>query len=163
MFWKTARFGCATSPPTKLGINLKLILLRRIANFVTAGATNSQANNAVYQQDTIGTIANFATATFHDRQAVSTLTATKGVLTKELALVNAKLFTGLLANTQLTSQLGAGTGSTASTPCFEARHCCWSCGYTQTHFSSQCPNPKTGHQKGAKAADTMGGSTANRN
>lgn len=134
----------------------------RDARGTTAGATNYQANNAVYQQDTIDAIANLATATSHDRQAVSTLTATNSALTKELALVNAKLVTALLANTQLTSQLASGTGSAASTSRFEARHYCWSCGYKQTHFSSQCPTPKTGHQKGAKAADTMGGSTANK-
>ena len=34
----------------------------------TAGATNYQANNAVYQQDTIDVIANLDTATSHDRQ-----------------------------------------------------------------------------------------------
>jgi hypothetical protein len=132
----------------------------RDARGTTAGATNYHANNAVYQEDTIEAIANLATATSHDRQAVSTLTATNSALTKELTSVNAKLVTALLANTKLTAQLSEKT--TNPTARLEARHYCWSCGYKQTHYSSKCPAPKEGHQKAAKAADTMGGSTVNK-
>jgi hypothetical protein len=127
----------------------------------TAGATNYKANNAIYQQDTIKAIANLATATSHDRQAVSTLTFTNSALTTELSSVNAKLIAALLENTRLTAQL-AGKAVTPLSACMDARHYCWSCGYKQTHYSSKCPCPKDGHQKGAKAADTMGGSTLNK-
>jgi hypothetical protein len=135
----------------------------RDARGTTAGATNyhaNHANNAVYQEDTIEAIANLATATSHDRQAVSTLTATNSALTKELTSVNAKLVTALLANTKLTAQLGEKQANPTARQ--EARHYCWSCGYKQTHWGSKCPAPKEGHQKAAKAADTMGGSTANK-
>jgi hypothetical protein len=133
----------------------------RDARGTTAGATEYRANNAVYQQDTIEALANLATATSHDRQAVSTLTATNSALTKELKGVNEKLVAALLANTKLTAQLASPQPASQDTR-IEARHYCWSCGYKQTHYSSKCPSPKDGHQKGAKAADTMGGSTANK-
>ena len=130
------------------------------ARGTTAGSTNYQSNNAVHQQATIDAIANLATATSHDRQAVSTLTTTNSALTKELTIVNAKLVTALLANTKLTAQLASHLPNTIERS--DARHYCWSCGYKQTHYSSKCPVPKEGHQKGAKASDTMGGSTVNK-
>jgi hypothetical protein len=79
--------------------------------------------------------------------------------------------------TRLTSQLSSlrslssnsSAGSTSSSIRFalpgeilEPKHYCWSCGYRYTHYSSRCPVPKPGHQKSAKAADIMGGSTANK-
>jgi hypothetical protein len=70
------------------------------------GTTGCQANKAVYQQDTIEALANLATATSHDLQAVSTLT-TNSALAKELNSVNDKLVTALLANTKLTAQLAS--------------------------------------------------------
>jgi hypothetical protein len=132
----------------------------RDARGTTAGATNYQANNAVYQDETIEAIANLATATSHDRQAVATLTSTNSALTKELTRVNAQLVTALLANTKLTAQLSEKTGNPNTR--HDARHYCWSCGYQCTHYSSKCPTPKDGHQKGAKASNIMGGSTANK-
>ena len=134
----------------------------RDARGTTAGASNYQANNAVYQQDTIEAIANLATATSHDRQAVSTLTSTNSALTKELASVNAKLVTALLENTKLAAQIKSNVPPGSDGYRHEARHYCWSCGYRSTHYSSKCPSPKDGHQKGAKAAETLGGSTANK-
>jgi len=132
----------------------------RDARGTTAGATDYQANNAVYQDETIEAIANLATATSHDRQAVATLTSTNSTLTKELTRVNAQLVTALLANTKLTAQLSEKTGNPNAR--HDARHYCWSCGYQCTHYSSKCPTPKDGHQKGAKASNIMGGSTANK-
>jgi hypothetical protein len=132
----------------------------RDARGTTAGATDYRANNASYQQDTIDALANLATATSHDRQAVSTLSATNSALTKELTSVNAKLVTALLENTRLTALLA--NKSSHNNARLEARHYCWSCGYLQTHYSSKCPSPKPGHQKAAKASDIMGGSTANK-
>jgi hypothetical protein len=130
----------------------------RDARGTTAGATDYQAHNAIYQQDTIDALANLATATSHDRQAVSTLTATNSALTKELTSINAKLVTALLENTRLTALLA---NKSHNAP-LESKHYCWSCGFRQTHASFECPSPKPGHRKRAKAADTMGGSTANK-
>ncbi len=132
----------------------------RDARGTTAGSTNYQANNAIYQDETIEAIANLATATSHDRQAVSTLTTTNSALTKELTRVNAQLVTALLANTKLTAQLAKKPGNPAAH--HDARHYCWSCGYQCIHYSSKCPTPKDGHKKGAKASNIMGGSTANK-
>jgi hypothetical protein len=132
----------------------------RDARGTTAGSTNYQSSNAVHQQDTIDAIANLATATSHDRQAISTLTSTNSALTKELTIVNAKLVTALFANTKLTAQLA--TNLPNAIECSDAWHYCWSCGYKQTHYSSKCPVPKEGHQKGVNAANTMGGSTLNK-
>lgn len=134
----------------------------RDARGTTAGASPYQAN-AVYQQDTIDAIANLATATSHDRLAVSTLTTTNSDLTAELSRVNAKLVAALLANSNLTQQLaGTATPDRTDNNRYEARHYCWSCGFRQTHWGKHCPTPKEGHQKAAKASNTMGGSTANK-
>jgi hypothetical protein len=92
----------------------------------TAGATNYQSNNAIHQQDTINAIANLATATSHDREAVFLLTSTNSALTKELTSVNAKLITALLANMKLTAHLATNLPNTSERS--EARHYCWSCG-----------------------------------
>jgi hypothetical protein len=79
----------------------------RDARGTTAGATGYQATNAVYQKDTIEALANLATATSHDQQAVSTLTATNSTLTKELASVNDKLVAALLAKAKLMARLAS--------------------------------------------------------
>jgi hypothetical protein len=130
---------------------------------VTSAGAGYQSANVAYEQDTIDAIANLATATAHDRQTVSTLSATNSSLTQELATVNRKLVTALLENTRLTSLVTGSVGQAANTNLRNtAHHYCWSCGYKQSHYSSKCPCPKPGHQNGAKASDTMGGSTANR-
>ena len=125
----------------------------------TAGATDFQANNASVQQDTFEAIANLATATAHDRNTVATLTATNSALSQELMKTHKKLVDSLEENTRLLKQWATKTPGKARQ---EARHYCWSCGYKQLHYSSQCPAPKEGHKKAAKASDTMGGSTANK-
>jgi hypothetical protein len=129
----------------------------RDARSTTAGATDYRSNNVTYQQDTIDAIACLATATASDRHTVAVLTETNSALTKELAIVNAKLVTALLANSRL-----AVPSATSSDSRMDARHYCWSCGYQCLHYSSRCPCPKEGHQKGAKASNIMGGSTANK-
>ena len=144
----------------------------REARVTTAGATD-YANNATsdvhegaslvdHHEETLDALANLATATAHDRQSVATLTETNSLLTKELTTINAQLVTALLANTKLTRLLNTTKTSEPTDPRFEARHYCWSCGYKCLHWSSQCPTPKDGHQKLAKASDTKGGSTKNK-
>lgn len=140
----------------------------REARLTTAGATGySSANSVVqsaghvHQQETIDAIANLATATSHDRASVATLTATNSTLTAELTKVNAKLVNALQDNLKLAEKLAAKS-PTPGGERQEARHYCWSCGYRCTHASFKCTVPKPGHQKGAKAADIMGGSTVNK-
>ena len=60
-------------------------------------STTSSAYQATaeYQQDTVEALANLATATASDREAVANLTATNKVLMDELAKVNADLITAL--------------------------------------------------------------------
>jgi hypothetical protein len=128
---------------------------------VTSAGAGYQSANSVYQQNTVDAIANLATATAHDRQTVSTLTATNSALTLELTAVNRKLVTALQEIAKLQAASNSSVGTPAAVP-LEPKHYCWSCGYRQTHYSSRCPVPKPGHQKSAKAADTMGGSSVNK-
>jgi hypothetical protein len=126
----------------------------------------SQSADSVYQQETVDAIANLAVATAADRQTVATLSATNSTLTHELTAVNRKLVAALADVVKLAlrvADLNAKAGTTPSTPStpLEPKHYCWSCGFKQTHYSSRCPNPKTGHQRAAKASDIMGGSTVN--
>jgi hypothetical protein len=143
----------------------------REAKVTSTGAGYQSANaasplepaNAAYQHDTAHAIANLATATAHDRQTVSNLSATNNTLTLELTSVNRKLVTALQDITKLNKQLAALQPSSGPpTLPLEPKHYCWSCGYRQTHYSSRCPTPKPGHQKSAKASDIMGGSTHNK-
>ena len=133
---------------------------------VTTAGAGYQSANSVYQQDTVNAIANLATATAHDRQTVATLSATNSTLTLELAAANKQLVTALLDVTKLNVKLCAlqaiSSGGTNPPEPVVPKHYCWSCGFRQTHYSSRCPNPKPGHQRAAKASDTMGGSTANK-
>jgi hypothetical protein len=120
-----------------------------------------------YHEDTIDAIANLATATAADRTAVADLTGTNALLSKELARTNTLLITALTQISTLTKQLAdcrSPNNNTASghTPSFDRKHYCWTCGHRSLHASSKCTVPAAGHQKGAKAGDTMGGSTKNK-
>jgi hypothetical protein len=119
-----------------------------------------------YHEDTIDAIANLATATAADRTAVANLTGTNALLTKDLARTNLQLIAALTQITALTKQLADTRAPNNSTsgypPNLERKHYCWTCGYRCLHASSKCTVPAAGHQKGAKAADTMGGSTKNK-
>ena len=129
-------------------------------NTTTASAAGyPTANNAMLQQETVDAIACLATATASDREAVAKLTATNSLLTREITTANAKLVTALLENTSLLKQLA---GASRSSGTQEAKHYCWSCGFRQTHWSRLCTKKKDGHKDSAKAADTMGGSQANK-
>jgi hypothetical protein len=117
--------------------------------------------------NTIDAIANLATATAADRTAVANLTDTNALLTRSLAKSNEKLIAALTQVTALTKQVAALNGtptphSSTPTTSFERRHYCWTCGYRCEHSSWNCPTPSTGHQKRAKAADTMNGSVINK-
>ena len=133
---------------------------------VPPGTRKNNQPKATYQQETVDTIANLASATAHDCESVATLTTTIVTLTTEISATNSKLIQALAETTKLTDtvrELRRTTtkprGGGASNP---NRHYCWSCGYVSSHISWECPNPKDGHNKYAKAADTKGGSTRNK-
>jgi hypothetical protein len=120
-------------------------------------ATTETANH----QDIGDALSHLATATAHDRVTVATLAQTNATLTAEIAVLTSKLVTALAEITRLTTS-SRQTQPSSAAPAVSTCHYCWTCGYRCTHYSSQCPNPKPGHQKGAKAADTMGGSVLNK-
>jgi uncharacterized coiled-coil protein SlyX len=128
-------------------------------------AAGFHAENQVgAQESTIDAIANLATATAEDRKAVSNLTETNATLTKALAKSSEKLIAAMTQVNTLTKQLAdlkATNGTQGSSPS-ERKHYCWTCGYRCEHSSWNCPTPATGHQKRAKAADTMNGSVTNK-
>jgi hypothetical protein len=116
-----------------------------------------------YHEDMIDAIANLATTTAADRTAMANLTGTNPLLTKDLARTNTQLVPALTQITTLTKQLANNRSPNNTTagypPNLDRKHYCWTCGYRSLHPSSKCTVPAAGHQKGAKAADTMGGST----
>jgi hypothetical protein len=135
------------------------------ARYQSANAAHGLGNGeAIYQQDTVNAIANLATATAHDRNTVATLTSTNSALSSELTTVNRKFVFALTEIARLNGLISNSPTGATSWPgdSFEAKQYCWSCGYRCTHYSSRCPVPKPGHQKSAKAADILGGSTANK-
>jgi hypothetical protein len=116
-----------------------------------------------YHEHTIDALSNLATATVADRTAVANLTETTAILTRDLAKSNASLVAALNQITSLTQKLADfRTGRPPpSTGEYERKHYCWTCGYRSLHSSAKCTIPSSGHQKAAKAADIMGGSTLN--
>jgi hypothetical protein len=115
-----------------------------------------------YQESTVDAIAHLATATAADRTSVANMTATVALLTKDLAESNKKLIAALHQVNNLTKQLASKTPGNPDHAKEQRKHYCWSCGYKSDHGSFKCTCPKTGHKKYAKAADTQGGSTANK-
>jgi hypothetical protein len=160
--WKRRAADYKTYPQFKLDFAVSHRELRETRT-TAAGAGYQAANsvtqsaNDVHQQETADAIANFATATAHDRETVATLTATNNALTTELTAVNRKLVTALHEVTKLTAKLGRAGGAEV----LEPKHYCWTCGFRCTHPSHECLNPKAGHKKKATKSDIMGGSTKN--
>ena len=121
-------------------------------NQIHTSGTAYQA--AEYQHDTAEALANLATATANDRQAVANLTATNRRLTEELAKVNAELITALKKITHLTQTV---TELQNNLPSY--KHYCWSCGTNSPHPSHKCENKKQGHKDKATKHNMMGGTT----
>ena len=133
---------------------------------VPPGTRKNNQPKATYQQETVDTIANLASATAHDCESVATLTTTIVTLTTEISATNSKLIQALAETTKLTDtvrELRRTTtkprGGGASNP---NRHYCWSCGYVSSHISWECPNPKDSRKKYVKAANTKGDSIRNK-
>jgi hypothetical protein len=130
-----------------------------------AAGFHAQNQDENQQDATIDAIANLATATAADRTAVATLTTTNAALTKSLAISSEKLVTALTRVNTLTAQLAAASPNNVPRAPYVAgvnKHYCWTCGYKSEHSSWMCTTPAVGHQKRAKAADTMGGSIVNK-
>ena len=128
--------------------------------------TTSSAYQATaeYQQDTVEALANLATATASDREAVANLTSTNKALMDELAKVNAELINALKKINfmgQTIADLKAKNSNTTSpTPTLGHNHYCWSCGFKSPHPSYKCINKKQGHQDKATKYNIMDGSKA---
>jgi hypothetical protein len=167
--WKKQTDNYKTWPQFKLDFAAAYQDYNESRDLSPRAAGFSATDVADYHDETIDAIANLATATAADRQAVANLTTTNASLTKDLSTSTTKLLAALTTITVLTKQL-ADLRSAASPPVptantqtsGERKHYCWSCGHRCLHSSSKCPVPKDGHQKGAKAADTMNGSTLNK-
>ena len=135
-------------------------------SLVTNAGGGFQSANHVYQQDTVGTIANLATATASDRASFADLTTTNGTLTAELTASNAKLVVALQEITKLTTTIADLKAKSGNQPSrqqdasFPTRHYCWTHGFRCTHPSKECPAPDTGHQTSAISRNTKGGSSA---
>ena len=124
-------------------------------------STASAFQATTFQQDTVDAIANLATATAQDREAVANLTSANATLTAELAKVNGELILALKKiNTmsQIIQDLKTKGGQTSTgTSPDNHKHYCWSCGHSSPHPSHKCNNKKEGHEDKATKYNTMGG------
>ena len=134
------------------------------AGFLATDLPSNYASPEESQQQTIDAIANLATATAADRNAVAALSSTVSSLTTDLSKANTKLVSALEKIAQLTQQLAASKmGRNLRTGDSSGRsHYCWTCGHKSAHSSSNCETPGTGHQKRATRLNTLNGSTKNK-
>jgi hypothetical protein len=167
--WKKQNDGYKTWPQFKLDFAATYQDYNESRDLSPHAAGFNATNITDYHDETIDAIANLTTATAANRQVVANLTQTNASLTKNLSTSTAKLLAALATITFLTKQLAdlrsvpspTSPSSNAQSP-GERKHYFWSCGHWCLHSSSKCPVPKDGHQKGAKAADTMNGSMLNK-
>jgi hypothetical protein len=123
------------------------------------------ANDAVSQnedqmaEETIGALANLATATAADRGVVAALTQVNAHLAKKLEYNSNELRE---LNALLKKERTEKRGQRSFKP--SPSNYCWTHGYKvgSIHTSLTCKLPKPGHKKEATRADNMGGSQANR-
>ena len=142
---------------------LEYLDLKESQGLTTAKAF--QATAPYYPQDTAEAIANLATATVHDREAVANLTVananltrSNATLTAELVKVNAELVTALKKIAYLAQPRGKYNPSPSS-PAPDHKHYCWSCGTNSPHPSHKCDSKKNGHKDRATKYNNMEGET----
>jgi hypothetical protein len=129
----------------------------------TAGYHSTNAavthNEDQMAEETIGALANLATATAADRGVVAALTQANSRLAKQLE-DNSNELRELKALIKKERIENRGQRSLNPSP----RNYCWTHSYKggSTHTSLTCKLPKTGHKKEATRANNMGGSQANR-
>ena len=109
-----------------------------------------------YEDTTITALANFASSTATDRAALSKLTDTVQELTAELKAARAKI--DLLQAKLHKYEENRERNRENREPTI--LHYCFTHGFCCAHSSSKCPDKSDGHQNGATAKNTMGGSTA---
>ena len=140
----------------------------------TAPISGASANAVHHHNETADAIACLTTATAADRTTVATLASTYAKVTAELSSVNSKLVVALHEITFLTNviskiqlfksgkdgQPGRGTPIKMDVGPI---HYCWTHNHSCLYPSHFYPSPTTNHKKGAKALDTKGVSTANKN
>lgn len=128
--------------------------LRESQVTATAGGYHS-ANMAETLPTTPEALANLASGTAADRNAVAHLTSTNHLLTKQLAECMDKLQTAEALIITLKKQLADKCRS-----CWDHGTYCWSHGYNvgKNHTSLTCRNKQDGHKDEATRANTMGGS-----
>jgi rubrerythrin len=160
--WKRQAAPYKTWPQFKIDFALAYQEYNESLDIAPSAAGFHAQEIADQNDDTIAAIANLATATAEDRQAVANLTSTNATLTKELAASNGKLIAALTLVNTLTKQGKVSSTSTANNVPNARIHYCWTCGYLSEHSSWKCPTPATGHQTRAKAADTRNGSIKNK-
>ena len=131
---------------------------QRIQQATMQGAGYHKANNITHQafpyEETATALANLATATAADRQAMNNLTTTIDTLTKQLAARDAEIVT-------LRDKLGKPKTDKKRPSRTDHGGYCWSHGYfvAKNHNSENCYFPKDGHQKTATRENTMNGNT----
>jgi hypothetical protein len=110
---------------------------------------NYMSGHNMHYEETAAALANLATATAADRQAMANLTNTIETLTKQLATSQTEI-------QSLKQQLKQQRTRTRETGNY-----CWSHGFVvgPRHNSDTCRMPKDGHQRSATRENTMGGST----
>lgn len=145
---------------------------------LTAGAGGFHAANAMY--DIGAALDNLANAATADRGIVTELTSanaqlvkTNQKLTDQVAALAKQLQQAMQTIESMANSKGGhsggggggGNGGGGRKPNWDPNGYCWSCGYkvTKGHNGKTCWSKKAGHQEQATRADTMGGSTANKN
>jgi hypothetical protein len=110
-------------------------------------------------EDTIGALANLATATAADRGVVATLTEANARLVKQLEDNSNELRE---LNALVKKERFENSGQRSFNP--SPNNYCWTRGYkvANTHTSLSCNFPKQGHKREATRTDNMGDSQANK-
>ena len=143
------------------------------------GQTNAAERDNMQEQQSEA-LANLATSTAADRQAVTALSSSNATLTQELCTSTATIATlqqclasFLCAKTPRTGARGQQQQQASqqrqhipgrdTTP-LDPNVYCWSHGYriSMGHNGASCYNTLPGHQRAATRADLMGGSTKNK-
>jgi hypothetical protein len=128
------------------------------AGFHSANAAMTQTEDHM-AEDTIGALANLATATAADRGVVAALTQAISCLAKQLEETSSELreLKALLHQERLDRRGPRNVNAAANTYC-------WTHGYKvgKTHTSLTCNTRNPGHKAEATRTDNIGGSQANK-
>lgn len=142
------------------------------ANAVTMVETDPITDTTIAKLDEY--LDNLAAAATTEKSTLQQLTEANATLTTNVATLTANITALTSAYTLLAAHLGGAAPPTVPqqatgkkkkqrTP-LDPNGYCWSHGYKVGvgHNSSTCTNKRNGHQDGATRANTMGGSTANK-